>query len=47
MNSVLHVCAVEDNYIWLLRSRSAPHPRHVAIVDPGDAEPVLAMLQEQ
>ncbi len=47
MNSVLHVCAFEDNYIWLLRSRSAPHPRHVAIVDPGDAEPVLAMLQEQ
>jgi hydroxyacylglutathione hydrolase len=42
MASVLHVCAFEDNYIWLIGGRSR---EHVAIVDPGDAEPVLAALQ--
>ncbi len=46
MNPVLHVCAFEDNYIWLMRSRSATHPRQVLIVDPGDAEPVLAFLAQ-
>ena len=44
MDSVLHVCAFEDNYIWLIRGKSADH---VAIVDPGDAEPVLATLEKQ
>jgi len=44
MDSVLHVCAFEDNYIWLIRGRS---PERVAIVDPGDAEPVLAALEKQ
>ncbi len=39
MADVLHVPAFEDNYIWLIRGASA---RHVAVVDPGDAEPVLA-----
>ena len=43
MDSVLHVCAFEDNYIWLIRGKSADH---VAIVDPGDAEPVLATLEK-
>jgi hydroxyacylglutathione hydrolase len=47
MNSVLHVCAFEDNYIWLMRSRSATHPQDVIIVDPGDAAPVLAFLAQQ
>ena len=47
MNSVLHVCAFEDNYIWLIHSRSPQHPRHVAIVDPGDADPVLILLEQQ
>jgi hydroxyacylglutathione hydrolase len=47
MNSVLHVCAFEDNYIWLLRSRSSANARHVIIVDPGDAEPVLAVLARE
>jgi hydroxyacylglutathione hydrolase len=42
MVSVLHVCAFEDNYIWLIGGRSWGD---VAIVDPGDAEPVLAALQ--
>jgi hydroxyacylglutathione hydrolase len=47
MDSVLHVCAFEDNYIWLIRSRSALHPQQVIIVDPGDAEPVLTILGQQ
>lgn len=45
MVSVLHVCAFQDNYIWLIRGRSAPN--RVAIVDPGDAEPVLMALETQ
>ncbi|MDO8705812.1 MAG: hydroxyacylglutathione hydrolase [Sulfuricaulis sp.] len=43
MTDVLHVCAFEDNYIWLIRGKS---PGHVAIVDPGDADPVLAALEK-
>lgn len=38
------VPAFEDNYIWLLRHPDQPQ---VAIVDPGDAEPVIATLQQQ
>ena len=34
MTDVLHACAFEDNYIWLIRGKS---PDRVAIVDPGDA----------
>ncbi len=41
MTAVLHVPAFEDNYIWLVRGRSADR---VAIVDPGDAGPVLEAL---
>jgi len=44
MDSVLHVCAFEDNYIWLIRGRS---PDRVAIVDPGDVDPVLAALEKK
>jgi hydroxyacylglutathione hydrolase len=43
MQPVLHVRAFEDNYIWLVRGTSATH---AAIVDPGDAAPVLAALPE-
>lgn len=39
---VLHVPAFQDNYIWLIR-----HDDAVAIVDPGDAAPVIAELQRQ
>jgi len=42
MKPVLHVPAFEDNYIWLIRGTSS---RHVALVDPGDAQPVLSALQ--
>lgn len=42
MQPVLHVPAFEDNYIWLIRGQSATQ---AAIVDPGDAAPVLQALQ--
>lgn len=41
MQPVLHVRAFEDNYIWLIRGVSQSH---VALVDPGDAGPVLHEL---
>jgi hydroxyacylglutathione hydrolase len=44
MEEVLHACAFEDNYIWLIRGTS---PNRVAIVDPGDAAPVLAALEKR
>ncbi len=44
MTDVLHVCAFEDNYIWLICGKS---PDQVAIVDPGDADPVLSALDDQ
>ena len=44
MANVLHVPAFQDNYIWLIRGKS---PDKVAIVDPGDADPVLAALEKQ
>ena len=44
MESVLHVRAFKDNYIWLVRGTS---PDRVALVDPGDAGPVLPYLREQ
>ncbi len=34
-----HVSAFQDNYIWLIRQKDA-----VAVVDPGDAQPVLDAL---
>lgn len=39
MPAVLHVPAFDDNYIWLLTGHA---PDRVAVVDPGDAAPVLA-----
>lgn len=37
------IAAFQDNYLWLLR---APTGRRAAIVDPGDAQPVLAALKK-
>ncbi len=41
MQPVLHVRAFEDNYIWVIRGNSRTY---AALVDPGDAAPVLAAL---
>ena len=40
MVNVLHVRALEDNYVWLIRVDAA----RAAVVDPGEAAPVLAAL---
>lgn len=39
---VLAVPAFDDNYLWILHDG-----RHAAVVDPGDAVPVLAALQAE
>lgn len=36
--------AFDDNYIWLIHGADG---RHVAIVDPGDARPVISTLEDQ
>ena len=41
MDDVIAVQAFRDNYIWLV---PGSEPGFVAIVDPGDADPVLAAL---
>jgi len=38
------VAAFNDNYIWLIH---APDGQHVLIVDPGDAEPVIEVIQQR
>ena len=40
--NVIPVPAFHDNYIWVIRNE-----RYAAVVDPGDATPVLAYLQQQ
>jgi hydroxyacylglutathione hydrolase len=44
MLEVSHVKAFRDNYIWLIHGED---PRRVAIVDPGDARPVLKSLSQR
>lgn len=39
--SVFPIKAFDDNYIWCLRNQT-----HCVVVDPGDAEPVLAYCQD-
>lgn len=39
---VVPLRAFKDNYIWTLRNH-----RHAAVVDPGDAQPVLDYLQRE
>ena len=44
----MHVVPLEafrDNYIWLIRPD--PHDRRTLVVDPGDAQPVIAALESQ
>lgn len=51
MNQAIPVPAFSDNYIWLLpasgNAGDGEADRHVAIVDPGDAKPVLRALDER
>lgn len=42
MFSVTPIPAFNDNYIWLF---SLPESKHVAVVDPGDAQPVIEYLR--
>lgn len=42
MIQVVPVSAFADNYIWLIGNEQN---QHVAVVDPGDAQPVLEALQ--
>ncbi|BCO31715.1 hydroxyacylglutathione hydrolase [Thiohalobacter sp. COW1] len=44
MLTITPVPAFSDNYIWFIRQAGQ---RQVAIVDPGDAAPVLAALQRE
>ena len=41
MAAIIPIPAFADNYIWLLR-----HDGNAAVVDPGDAAPVLACLEQ-
>lgn len=43
MFNVLAIPVLKDNYIWAIYH---PVTRHCAIVDPGEATPVLAVLQQ-
>ena len=45
MLDVRPIPAFQDNYIWMIRGLR--DPRRVAIVDPGDAAPVLAALEAE
>ena len=44
MLTVKPIPAFQDNYIWLLRQDSQ---ERVAVVDPGDAQPVIAWLEQE
>ncbi|MEE8150677.1 MAG: hydroxyacylglutathione hydrolase [Nitrosomonadaceae bacterium] len=42
MFHIIPVSAFTDNYIWIIRDQ-----HHAAVVDPGDAAPVLAFLRRE
>ena len=42
MFNIVPVCAFTDNYIWVIHDQ-----HHAAVVDPGDATPVLNFLQQK
>lgn len=44
MLDITPIPAFDDNYIWLLQRRGS---RDAAVVDPGDAAPVLAVLKRE
>jgi len=44
MIQVRGIPVFDDNYIWLI---GAPGKREIAIVDPGDAEPIIALMEKE
>jgi len=44
MVNVLTVSSFNDNYIWLIKDSQS---QHCIVVDPGDATPVLEMIESQ
>ena len=42
MLEIVPLTALKDNYVWTLRNAS-----HAAVVDPGEAHPVLAYLERE
>lgn len=44
MITTLPICALKDNYIWMLRDTDSVH---TWVVDPGDAAPVINVLSQQ
>ncbi len=44
MLEIIPLPALKDNYIWLLKNKIS---RHVAIVDPSEAEPVLNVIKSE
>lgn len=48
MSSIITVPAFSDNYIWLVCNKKIDdNKRFAAIVDPGDAAPVIEMLEKE
>jgi hydroxyacylglutathione hydrolase len=43
MIEISPIPAFSDNYIWIIEN---PENRHIAIVDPGDAQPVLTAIEK-
>ncbi len=45
MSLIIHsIPILEDNYVWLIQSS---HSRHVIVLDPGDAAPILTYISDQ
>jgi hydroxyacylglutathione hydrolase len=44
MLEIIPLPALKDNYIWLLKNKAS---RHVAIIDPSEAEPVLNLIDSE
>jgi hydroxyacylglutathione hydrolase len=44
MLEIIPLPALKDNYIWLLKNKTSDH---VAIVDPGEAKPVLNLIESE
>lgn len=44
MHNVITINAFKDNYIWLIKDSQS---QHCILVDPGDAKPVLRILEKE